>query len=126
MNLITVAWNKFKVSYIATDPSLSYVMVNYIDKSFTAQAVAAGTGTRIYDSYFAISRSVDISHDISVIPYVTGLKTSTTSGFSFQIETAKFNSSHIYYKIYVNGTATVTQFVCYLLIYDKTEGSTTR
>jgi hypothetical protein len=85
MNIVTITWNNFKVSYIATDSSLSYVMVNYIDKTFTAQSVATGTGSRIYDNYFAISRSVDITHNISVIPYVTGLKISTTSGFAFQL-----------------------------------------
>ncbi len=85
MNLVTIAWNNFKVSYIATDSSLSYVMVNYIDKNFTFQSVATGSGSRIYSNYFAISQSVDVAHNISVIPYITGLKINTTSGFAFQL-----------------------------------------
>lgn len=85
MNLVSVNWNNFKVSYIATDSSLSYIIVNYIDKTFTAQSVATGIGARIYDNYFALSQSVDMSHDISVIPYVTGLQLSTAAGFIFKL-----------------------------------------
>lgn len=84
MNLVSIAWNNFKVSYIATDSSLSYFMINYIDKSFTAQPVVSGTGSRTYGSYFTLSSPIDDTHDISILPFLTGIKISTAGGgFSF-------------------------------------------
>lgn len=93
----TPAYKNFKVAYIAVAGSITYLKVDYKAMTFSA-GIAIGTGDRIVQSNIPLAITVDATHKLSIIPYISGLKMASTSGdFSFALTFAKDTNTNILY-----------------------------
>ncbi len=97
MNYISTQFQTFKVAYISVASTLSYLKVDYVELTF-ATGIATGTGVRLVQSNFNLHITIDSTHKLSIIPYLSGLKIATTSGdYSFGLTFAKNTNTNVLY-----------------------------
>jgi hypothetical protein len=127
MNLISTQFQTFKVAYIAVASTLSYLKVDYVELYFSTTGIAAGSGYRISQSNFNLHITIDSTHTLSIIPYLSGLKIGATSNdYAFGLTFAKNTNTNIFYNATVEGSTKVYEIVSYILIYDLTLGEATQ
>lgn len=67
----------FKVSYIAVDAAVTYLKVNYLERTSLVN-VSATSGPRQFVGMHNLSFTADTSHEISVIPLLIGVNASAS------------------------------------------------
>ena len=126
MNYLTTSFNTFKVGFISVSGSISYLKVDYRELTFST-GIAAGIGDRSTSGNFNLNIVINSTHDLSLIPYISGLKISTTSGdYKFGLIFTKNNDTNVLYNATVSGSTQVTYIVAYILIFDITLGEQTQ
>lgn len=123
MNYVSVSWASFKISYIAIDTSFSFLKVSYLSPTYTTQNVASGSGSRTYTADYDTSITFDSTHDLSIIPFMTGIKAGSSSlQYSYGLTFSKLNNSHISYSLTAGGDTLIYEITSYILVYDITLG----
>lgn len=74
-----ISLTTFKVSYIAVDTAVTYLKVNYLERTNLAN-VSINSGPRIFAGLHTLTFTANTSHIISVIPLLIGLNVSSTIG----------------------------------------------
>ena len=110
MNYVNTLFKLFKISYIAVSGTLTYLKVDYFE---VAQAninpLTVGAGTRVVQSNINLHITINSSSVLSIIPYLSGLKISSTGGdWGFSLTFSKNTDTNIFYNATCYGTSTVT------------------
>lgn len=117
-----MSWKTFKVSYMAINPSMTYIKTDYFSQSNPLN-VSFASGERQLVGNQALANPVDSTHDISIIPLLVGLNISSADAtYQMSWQTKLSNNTHISYTLKVKGWTKITNIVSYILIYDKTDG----
>lgn len=115
----------FKTSYIAIDKVFSALSVDYFADT-TLTDVSTGVGTRTYSGVFNLNiPALDISHTLTVIPFLVGIDSTTVSGEHTVFWSVSIRDANsLNYELTVKHTTRVTEIVSYILIVDRTSAET--
>lgn len=110
MNYVSTAFKTFKISYIAVSGTLSYLKVDYMELAeANINPLVAGAGTRAVQSFITLHITIDSTHTLSIIPYLSGLKITSGSGDrGFALTLGKKDNTSLYFNATCYGTTTVT------------------
>ena len=114
-------WRHFKTSYIAVDKVFTALSVDYMSFSSLSN-VDTGVGTRTFSGVFNLNIGpLDLSHTITLIPFLVGIDSTTVSGEHTALWTTKIKDENsIDYELVVKHTTRVTSITSYILIVDRT------
>ena len=110
----------FKVSYIAVDAAVTFLKVQYLEKTILT-SVSAGSGARQFTGIHTLTFTADFSHTISVIPLLIGLNTTSSGGYDVNWTSTLKSSTEIDYALKVGGNTRVYQIISYFLVFDRTD-----
>lgn len=107
---VSTAFRTFKVSYLAVAGNLNYLKVDYLEVGEASLGpLLNGAGTRSITNIKNLGITVNSASNLSIIPYVSGLKiNSTSSARQFQITFAKNNNTSVFWTATCYGATTVT------------------
>lgn len=79
----TIAFRTFRVSYLAVAGTLSYLKVDYLEVAEASLGpLLSGQGQRSITNIKNLGITVNANSNLSIIPYVSGLKISPGTGFT--------------------------------------------
>jgi hypothetical protein len=94
---VSTAFKAYKISYLAVIGTLSFLKVDYMNPAEAELGpILAGAGTRSATGFKSINIGINLNSNVSIIPYLSGLKISTTTNVrAFSLTFSKHNSSGI-------------------------------
>ena len=119
VNASDTQWRHFKASYIAIDSALNNIKTDYFEKNVFTN-VSTGVGTRTFSGVFVVNIGpLDITNSLTIIPFLSGIDSSTVSGEHTVFITMTLNDAYtILYDITVKHTTRIHEIYYYVMIID--------